>query len=433
MHQRQPDTFHHQPVQKMRQITQHVLQVQLFRLQRLLARKGQQLPDQSRGPIGVLPDLFKIGIFGILGVMAQQQKITMPGNRGQQVVEIMRNTARKLADRLHLLALHELRFQRLQPGGIVQHRQRTDPPAIDKAAQGHLQIHIVPGAPGVQDFGPAGMSARHHIGQPVRHRTPQPFEDVVKHRRPDFALPHQITCGAVGDPQHPVRPEDHQRDGHFLQVRADSRVARTRHRLGHRRARFGCSGRRELVDPPEIAILGSQMHRQPQDAAMHRHILRSMTIRRRQPLQPEQHLARGQHLLSQRRDQRQGVRAIARLGRSIAQQKLALCVGKKAGRHILGHQAEGLPTLAPGSGALCKGDAARHQPRPADSQRENHAERPCAQDTKAPQARKNSRQCQKASGLAQRPAIRVQQAHQRLHSHSPGLDAGTSRPSTKKR
>ena len=36
---------------------------------------------------------------------------------------------------------------------------------------------------------------------------------------------------------------------------------------------------------------------------MHRHILRSMTIRRRQPLQPEQHLARGQHLLSQRRDQ----------------------------------------------------------------------------------------------------------------------------------
>ena len=83
----------------------------------------------------------------------------------------MRDAARKLADRLHLLALHELRFQRLQPRRVVQDRQPPGAPAIDVAAQGDLQEAFLV-APHPQHLRATRMPPRRHIGQPFRYRTP---------------------------------------------------------------------------------------------------------------------------------------------------------------------------------------------------------------------------------------------------------------------
>ena len=52
--------------------------------------------------------------------MAHQKQIAIADDGLQQIVEIMRDAARQLADRLHLLRLRELGFQRLLLGGVDQ-------------------------------------------------------------------------------------------------------------------------------------------------------------------------------------------------------------------------------------------------------------------------------------------------------------------------
>ena len=74
MRQFQRDPLADQPVQQMRQIGQHVLQIERLRLQGLLARKGQQLIDQGRRAVGILSDLLQIGIIIVCPVVMQQQQ-----------------------------------------------------------------------------------------------------------------------------------------------------------------------------------------------------------------------------------------------------------------------------------------------------------------------------------------------------------------------
>ena len=54
----------------------------------------------------------------------------MTRNRGEQVIEIMRNTACQLTDRLHLLTLHELRFERLELRRVGQHGEQPRTPVF---------------------------------------------------------------------------------------------------------------------------------------------------------------------------------------------------------------------------------------------------------------------------------------------------------------
>ncbi len=56
-------------------------------------------------------------------VVAHQQQVAVAVDRGQEVVEVVRDAAGELADRLHLLALHELRLEGLQLGGVAHHRK----------------------------------------------------------------------------------------------------------------------------------------------------------------------------------------------------------------------------------------------------------------------------------------------------------------------
>ena len=124
VHDLQFDILANQPAQQVRQLDQHVGDVEDARLQGLLARERQELPHEIGGAVGVLLDLHDVGEARVARLEAHQQQIAEADHRGQQVVEIMRNAARELADRLHLLRLGELRFEALLLADIdeVQHQ-----------------------------------------------------------------------------------------------------------------------------------------------------------------------------------------------------------------------------------------------------------------------------------------------------------------------
>ena len=100
------------------QIGEHVGQVQHFGPQRLLAREGQQLPHQRGGAVGVLLDVHDVREGRVRRAVVGQQQVGRHDDGGQHVVEVVRDAAGKLADRLHLLALRHLAFQRLLLGGF---------------------------------------------------------------------------------------------------------------------------------------------------------------------------------------------------------------------------------------------------------------------------------------------------------------------------
>jgi hypothetical protein len=61
--------------------------------------------------------------------MAHQQKIAIADDRLEQIVEVVRDAARELADRLHLLRLRELRLERLLLGRVDEIKDRLRPSA----------------------------------------------------------------------------------------------------------------------------------------------------------------------------------------------------------------------------------------------------------------------------------------------------------------
>ena len=88
------------------------------RLQRLLAREGEQLAHEVGGAVGVLLDLHDVGEGLVARLVAQQQQVAEADHRRQQVVEVVGDAAGELADRLHLLRLRELGLQALLLGHV---------------------------------------------------------------------------------------------------------------------------------------------------------------------------------------------------------------------------------------------------------------------------------------------------------------------------
>ena len=74
--------------------------------ERLLARVGEDLRDKPGRAGGAALDVHHILEGGIRGAEPAQQQVRVTDNGGQQIVEIVGDAARKLANRLQLLALH---------------------------------------------------------------------------------------------------------------------------------------------------------------------------------------------------------------------------------------------------------------------------------------------------------------------------------------
>ena len=175
---RKRDLLPHQTIEQMGEIGKRLAQIQHLGAQVLLAGKGEQLTDETGRPIGILMDLHQIGIIHVVLIVAQQKEIAVAGNRCQQIVEIMRHSPGKLADRLHLLALHELRFQRLQFGRIRQDGNQNRLAILDHPAEAELQEDLLLGALRLKNLAAAEPAPRGRFAQPFADRPAEALHEI---------------------------------------------------------------------------------------------------------------------------------------------------------------------------------------------------------------------------------------------------------------
>ena len=79
-----------------------------LRAQRLLPREGKKLSSKASSAVRIRLDLLDIVIVAVARRMPHQHQIAVPDDRGQDIVEVMRDAAGKLADDLHFRGLGDL-------------------------------------------------------------------------------------------------------------------------------------------------------------------------------------------------------------------------------------------------------------------------------------------------------------------------------------
>ena len=137
------DALAEQALQQHREVVEQVVEVQHLRPQGLAAREGQQLPHQARGPVGVLLDLHDV-LEGRIGrPVVGEQQVGVADDRLQHVVEVVRDAAGELADRVHLLRLGELLLDLAQLGGVegVEDRRLALGLGLALVHRGHPDPH----------------------------------------------------------------------------------------------------------------------------------------------------------------------------------------------------------------------------------------------------------------------------------------------------
>ena len=85
-----------------------LIDVERDRLEDLLAAEGEQLARQRRRAIGGVQDLVHLRGHRRVRLDAVRHQLGIAADRGQQVVEVVRDAAGEPADRLHLLGLAQL-------------------------------------------------------------------------------------------------------------------------------------------------------------------------------------------------------------------------------------------------------------------------------------------------------------------------------------
>ena len=108
VHHGERDLLADQPPQQHGEVGQHLAEIEHLRAQRLLAREGEQMPHQARGPVGVLLDLHDVGERRIGRLVGVEQEVGRHHDGGEHIVEIVGDAAGELADELHLLLLGDL-------------------------------------------------------------------------------------------------------------------------------------------------------------------------------------------------------------------------------------------------------------------------------------------------------------------------------------
>ena len=207
----------HEPVQQMREVRQNAARIERLEFQRLLAREGEKLADESRRALGVLADLLEIGPVGIVPAASDAQEVAMARDRGEEVVEVMRDPARELADRLHLLALHELRLERLELGRVVQHRDGAQAVRGLDARQVDLGMGLGLAAGDAHRLGMRQAAPGQGGVDPVAHAPPETAHEGVEPRAGRDLAAEEMARGAVGLLDDAARGEPQHGDGKVLE------------------------------------------------------------------------------------------------------------------------------------------------------------------------------------------------------------------------
>ena len=106
------DVFAKRPLEDRDRLLDGVIQVEGARFQRLLARKGQHALHQLSAALCRFVDLFDHRRdFGIVRDAAAAE-LRHADDHGEDIVEVVGDAASQLANRLHLLGMAQLLFQR---------------------------------------------------------------------------------------------------------------------------------------------------------------------------------------------------------------------------------------------------------------------------------------------------------------------------------
>ncbi|PAV93239.1 hypothetical protein WR25_13223 [Diploscapter pachys] len=114
-------------------------QIDRIGLQRLAPREGEQALHQGAGALGRLDRAVQQAEAAVAVGELAAQEIETAQDRGQQIVEIVRDAAGQLADRLHLLALPQRLFGALQRLVLPPRLGHVAARTIDQAALGRGQ------------------------------------------------------------------------------------------------------------------------------------------------------------------------------------------------------------------------------------------------------------------------------------------------------
>ena len=137
----QPDLLAEQALEHPGGVLGDRVQVEDARLHDLPAAERQQLLGQRGGALGGRLDLLDLGAEGGLsarlaagaGIEPVEDEAAAAEDRGQEVVEVVRDAAGEPPDRLHLLRLAQLLLERLAVGDVDRHADRADDRAIHVA------------------------------------------------------------------------------------------------------------------------------------------------------------------------------------------------------------------------------------------------------------------------------------------------------------
>ena len=135
-------------------------------LERLPARKGQELARELGGAVHRVGDRVDVAPPALLGQVGPAQEVGRRADDGEQVVEVVRDAAGELAHRLHLLRLPQGRLSLLPLGN-----------GIDDAG---LQLLVQPaqGRLGLLAVGDVEHELDHLVANPARREQPPPARTI---------------------------------------------------------------------------------------------------------------------------------------------------------------------------------------------------------------------------------------------------------------
>jgi hypothetical protein len=110
------DLIADETLQHLVRVRQHAVDVEHFALHHLTPAEGEQLARERRRRLAGAVHLRDVGADGMVLPELFHHQLAVPENAGEQIVEVVRDPAGELADRLHLLRLPELRL------GVAQRR-----------------------------------------------------------------------------------------------------------------------------------------------------------------------------------------------------------------------------------------------------------------------------------------------------------------------
>ena len=151
------DSAAHQRADQLRDALDLRPHIEHLRRQRLPPGKGQKLAGELRGAVDRVRNRIDVTAAPVLAEIAAAQEVGRRADDGEKVVEIVRDAAGQLADRIHLLGLAK-RLLGLPPLGdvdglgqdagddamLIEHRAHGE---IEKAlAGGKIELHFPPHA-----------------------------------------------------------------------------------------------------------------------------------------------------------------------------------------------------------------------------------------------------------------------------------------------